>query len=161
MDPGVRSDPQIGLQTRFPTSKLPRPGEPGSPSWGPAHDFRVGNRVFEGFAESAQTACYGLFGPQKPKGAFWGSASPQTDPHGPIRAPARNRLFELREELETPDGPFVAQIRPFRANRQPFERSEAPLSAAGLEARSDNPKSTQKPNTSEPENDPRRAVLGL
>ena len=161
MDPGVHSDAQIGLQTRLLTSKLPLFGEPRSSSWGPAHDFRVGNRVFEGFAESAQTACYGLFGPRKPKGAFWGSGSPQTDPHGPIRAPARNRLFELREELETPDGPFVAQIRPFRANRQPFERSEAPLSAAGLEARSDDPKSTQKPKTSGPENDPRRAVLGL
>ena len=161
MDPGVHSDPQIGLQTRLLTSKLPLFGEPRSSSWGPAHDFRVGNRVFEGFAESAQTACYGLFGPQKPKGAFWGSGSPQTDPHGPIRAPARNRLFELREELETPDGPFVAQIRPFRANRQPFERSEAPLSAARLAARSDKLKSTQKPNTSGPEIDPRRAVLGL
>ena len=161
MDPGVHSDPQIGLQTRLLTSKLPRPGEPGSPSWAPGHDLRVGNRVSDFCPESAQTACYGLFGAQKPKGAFWGSGSPQTDPHGPIRAPARDRLFELREELETRDGPFVAQIRPFRANRQPFERSEAPLSAAGLEARSDNPKSTQKPKTSGPENDPRRAVLGL
>ena len=77
MDPGVHSDPQIGLQTRFLTSKLPRSCESEQFSWAAGHDSGA---VSTFFPESAQTACYGLFGRQKPKGAFWGSESPQTDP---------------------------------------------------------------------------------
>ena len=164
MDPGVHSDSQIGLQTRFLTSKLHRSGESGSLSWAPGHDS--GSEIeFPTFSPKVPKlrvmACLAARSRKEPSG---GQDRPKPTPRRDLGTCPKLTFRAPRAAFRVsspPIGPFVAQSRPIRANRQPFERSEAPLSAAGLEARSGADPSRARPLDSGPENDPRRLVLGL